>query len=527
LVEVRSERLDGRQRLGLVLGPLLFVLLLLVPFGERSEIHRCAAVGALMATWWITEAIPIAATSLLPLVLFPLLGVLSSADTAREFANDPIFLFIGGFILALAVERWGLHRRIALAIIGAVGDSPRRLVLGFMVAAALLSMWISNTATAMMMLPIGLSVTALAQRRSQPGQSVGIGAFCAAVMLAIAYGSSIGGTATLIGTPPNIVFQERFAAEFPHGPDITFFRWMQIGLPVAVVFFAVAYLVLTRLVFNLRGLRGFGGAEVLSEERESLGPMTRAERRVAVILATTALLWIWRSDVDTGLFVIPGWSTLLAKLPFMHLVNPETHKSLLHDATVAMAAAVLLFLVPAGDGTGRRLMNWETAERIPYGILFLFGGGFALAKGFQVSGLSAWLGHAFSESPLTRGSPLLLVAGVSTGVTFLTELTSNTATAQMILPLLSSLARLGADLNPLVLMVPATLSASFAFMLPVATPPNAIVFSSGQVRMMDMVRAGFILNLIGIALTVGMSYFLVRLVFHITPAPFPAAWLPG
>jgi sodium-dependent dicarboxylate transporter 2/3/5 len=481
----------------------LFAALMSVEFGAQPETHRLAAVAALMATWWITEAIPIPATALLPLVLFPFLGIMPSGATATEYANNSIMLFIGGFILALATERCGLHRRLALAIIAMIGESPRRLVLGFMVATAVLSVWISNTATAMMLLPIGLSVTALAHQRATDISRAGVTAFSAAVMLGIAYGASIGGVATLIGTPPNLVLQRIHRLEFPEAPEIVFAKWIQIGLPVSILFLLIAWVVLTCIVFNMRGMTGFGGADVIRQERASLGPMSRAEFRVAVVMTATALLWVFRADIDTGLFTVPGWSRLL----------PGTVSGMLHDATIAMLSAVLLFLVPNGDGTGRRLMDWKTAERIPYGIIFLFGGGFALAAGFKESGLSAWLGDVFAASPLAQGSPLLLVGGVASGMTFLTELTSNTATTNLILPVLAELARSKEGLDPLVIMIPATISASFAFMLPVATPPNMIVFGSGQVKMMDMVKAGLLLNLIGIVLVVGLVFGLVGIVF--------------
>jgi sodium-dependent dicarboxylate transporter 2/3/5 len=502
LSETATETLSARQRVGLVLGPALFALLMAADFGGQPETHRLAAVAALMATWWITEAIQIPATALLPLVLFPLLGIMDADDTARQYANSPIFLFVGGFILALATERWGLHRRIALGIIAAIGESPRRLVLGFMAATAALSMWISNTATTMMLLPIGLSVTALARRRAGD-DAEGVAPFSTALMLGIAYGASIGGVATLIGTPPNIVFQEIYAQEFPGAADINFFSWFQVGLPVSLIFFFIAWAVLLFLVFDMRGMRGFGGSEVIRRERAELGPMTRPEKGVAVVFALTALLWISRREIDLGITALPGWSNLL----------PEAVRPLLHDATVAMAAALVLFLLPAGDGTGRRLMNWETAERIPYGIIFLFGGGFALAAGFKASGLSLWLFQVFSESPLAHGSPVVLVGGIATGMTFLTELTSNTATTNLALPVLAELGRALPEVDPLTVMIPATVSASFAFMLPVATPPNMIVFGSGQVKMMDMVKAGLVLNLIGIVLVVTVVGTLIPVVF--------------
>lgn len=524
MAEPLIERRSAAARIGLWLGPLAAAALLAIPFGAQPETHRFAAVAVLMAVWWMTEAIPIAATALIPLVALPFLGILPSEDVAREYANDSIFLFLGGFIVALAVERWGLHRRMALGIVAAIGASPRRLVLGFMAATGFLSMGMSNTATAMLMFPIGMSIIALARQRVAPGEEPAAHTLGASLMLGIAYGASIGGVATLIGTPPNIVFQRIFAQEFPGGPDITFFNWLQLGLPVAVVFLLIGWVVLTRVAFRVGGVSTLGGAEVLRQERASLGPMSRAERRVAAVMAATALLWMTRSDMDLGFVKILGWGTLLARVPFMHVAAPETGKSLLHDATVAMLAAVSLFLIPAGDGSRRRLMDWPAAERMPYGVLLLFGGGFALARGFDVSGLSAWLGRMFAESPIASSSPLVIVAGVAGGMTFLTELTSNTATTQVALPILGSLSR-AVDLNPLVVMIPATLSASFAFMLPVATPPNAIVFGSGEVRMADMIRAGLILNLIGVALVISIVYPLTMVLFDVTPQPCPAAWL--
>lgn len=460
---------------------------------------RTLAVTVLMATWWMSNALPIPATSLVPLVLFPMLGVLPAGDVAANYANNIIFLFLGGFILALGVQRWGLHRRIALHIVIRVGTDPERMVLGFMLATAVLSMWISNTATALMMLPIALAV--VASLREIAGRS--LGGFGAALLLGVAYSASIGGLATPIGTPPNIAFLQIFGILYPEAPAISFGRWLITFLPLVILFLPIAWLVLTRVAYRLyRGSIG-ESREMLKRQLSDLGPPNRGERRMLVVFVATALLWVGRGDLALGPVTLPGWAGLIERA-----LGLTDFSAYLHDATVAMTMALLCFLVPGepdGEGRRRTLMDWETAVTLPWGILLLFGGGFAIAQGFKDSGLSTRLGEAFAAE-IQELHPLVMTAAVCLLLTFLTEVTSNTATTQVLLPVLAGTA--GAmGVNPLLIMIPATLSASCAFMLPIATPPNAIVFGSGELDMRDMVRAGVILNLIGVALITLVFYF--------------------
>jgi sodium-dependent dicarboxylate transporter 2/3/5 len=479
-----------------------------------------AAVTAWVACWWISVAIPIPATSLLPLVLFPLVGVMSIRAAAGPYANSNVFLFMGGFIVALGVQRWGLHRRIALHIVNVIGTGHATIVLGFMIATAFLSMWISNTATTMMMLPIGLAVVgALADLRGGETQRQHAG-FAPAIMLGIAYAASIGGVATPIGTPPNISFRGQFAQLFPDAPEISFGMWMLLYLPLVIVFLPIAWLLLTRVTCRVARQPIPAGRQVVREHLARLGAMRAPEIAMLVIFAATAVLWMTRK-----LPVGPtdyGWAALLERL--LAPADGGLHRfraALINDATVAVAMAILLFMIPAGrDDTGRRrnLMDWDTAVRLPWGILLLFGGGFSLAAALQASGLSAWLGEVCASCGIT--SPLLLVVGTCLLLTFLTEITSNTATTEVMLPIVAN-AGIALGANPLLLMLPATISASCAFMLPVATPPNAIVFGSGQVSMGRMARTGILLNLVGVILITLLTYFVAMPLLGISADSVP------
>ncbi len=500
---------DLRQKIGLILGPVAAVLIITLTDLQpgHPQVTLTAAVAVLMAVWWITEAIPIPATALLPVVLFPMLGIMKGKAVAPMYFNNIIFLFIGGFIMALAMQKWHLHRRIALKIILFIGLSPRRIILGFMAATAFLSMWISNTATAMMMLPIAMAI--VYKLKESLGEK-GIGKFAVGLLLGIAYAASIGGTATLIGTPPNLAFVRIFAISFPDAPQITFAEWFVFGLPFAVTFFVVCWLLL--IFMYARGTKTFSaGREVFRTEYARLGQIRYEEKIVLILFVVLSLLWLFRSPIELGAFTIPGWSMIMPSPDFID------------DGTVAMIIAVLLFIIPSKSKEGGRLMDWETATQLHWGIVILFGGGFALAGGFEESGLSAWLGqqlHVFSGFPV-----LLIVLIVCLMLTFLTELTSNTATTQMVLPILASLA-VAIEVNPLLLMIPATLSASCAFMLPVATPPNAIVFGSGEIRMPHMIRTGIWLNFIGAVVVTAFVYMLATAVFGIDLSSFPA-WAGG
>ncbi len=478
-----------RQKIGLVLGPALFLLFIFVIDLDPANpaVSRTAAAAVLVAVWWITEALPIPATSLLPLVLFPFLGVMKGKAVASNYMNSSIFLFMGGFLIALTIERWNLHRRIALTILKLLGDRPRRLILGFMIATAFLSMWISNTATTMMMLPIAIAV-AIKAEEGAPDPVFKV-RFPLALMLAIAYSASIGGIGTLIGTPPNLAFSRIFAISFPEAPPITFADWLLMSMPLVIVFLGVSWFLLVRVLVPVANQGFAGGKELIRKEYDSLGPISTPERRTAIVFAVVALLWITRSNIDLGSVTIPGWSNLLGL------------KGLVDDGTVAIGVGILLFIIPSGTGSGKFLLNWNTAVKLPWGILLLFGGGFALAKGFMVSGLSEWVGTRLSV--LADVSPVIMVAGTSALLTFLTELTSNTGTTEMILPVLAALS-VAVNIHPLLLMLPATISASCAFMLPVATPPNAIVFGSGRVPIAKMATVGIVLNLVGIVLVTSL-----------------------
>ncbi len=408
-------------------------------------------VTVLCAVWWMTEALPLAATALLPLAVFPLVGVLTPADVANAYGNAMILLFLGGFILSRGMEVSGAHLRIALHMMHLFGGSGRRLVFGFMAASAFLSMWISNTATVLMLLPVALAVVHGIENRQ----------LAVALLLAVAYGASIGGLGTPIGSPPNLVFLKVF--EETTGQAVGFVRWMSFGLPVVLVFLPLAAWWLSRHVRSLDRV-------ILPH----LGQWTAAERRVLTVFALTALGWITRTDP------FGGWSQ------WWNLPGAN-------DASVALLGALLLFILP--NGRGARLLDWESAVTLPWGMLVLFGGGIAIAKAFAASGLSEALGAAFAG--LTHLPVLLMVVLVAAMVTALTELNSNTATAVLLLPILAA-AALAMDVDPLLLMLPATLSASCAFMLPVATPPNAIVFGSGRVPIQTMVREGLVLNVLGL-----------------------------
>lgn len=471
-----------RERIGLALGGGLCALMLLLPApaGLQDPAWRTAAVGVLMATWWVTEAIPIPATALLPLVLFPLLGAGSIRIAAAPFANPVIYLFLGGFLLAAAMQRWGLPRRIALRSIGLFGARPRSIVAGIMASCAFLSMWVSNTATALMMLPIGVSLVELVPGDEDDPERR---RFATLLMLGIAYACTIGGMATLIGTPPNALLKG-FMYE-SYGVTIGFAEWMLVGLPIALIGLLLSYLLLSRVVFPIHLQELPGKGELVRLELAAIGRMGTAERRVAAVFALTALLWMARPLLEKR---IPG----------------------ITDEVIAMGSALALFLLPAGNEAGDRLLSWEDARRTPWGVLILFGGGLSLAAAVGRTGLSAWIGSGVGG--LSHWPLFLLTVVVIVAVILLTELTSNTATAATFLPVLGGVA-VGLGRDPLLLAVPAALAASGAFMLPVATPPNAIVYGSGSVTIHEMVRAGIGLNLLFAALITAATWTLVPLLF--------------
>ncbi len=461
--------------IGLILGPLLLLACILTdpPGGLSEKAWLTVGLAALMAVWWSTEAIPIPATSLLPILLIPLLDIDTLAKATAPYANPTIFLFLGGFLLGLAMQRWNLHKRIALATLLAVGNQPSRQIAGFMIATAFISMWVSNTATSIMMLPIGLSVIGLLIAGSEEKEGA---RFAVALLLGIAYSASVGGIATLIGTPPNALLAAFMRENYD--VQIGFGQWMLLGLPLSVGMLIFIWWSLTRGGFRLAGGDSRG---LLEKEMAALGPMSRAEKMVAVVFVLAAAAWIFQP--------------LLAD--YVDGVN---------DTSIAMAAAIALFLIPFDLHKRVFLMDWEQANKAPWGVLLLFGGGLSLAGVIGASGLAEWIASslgAFDALPL-----LAMIALVVTVIIFLTEITSNTATAAAFLPLLGALA-VAQGLSPEMLAIPAAVAASCAFMMPVATPPNAIVFGTGQLPIQAMIKAGFVLNLFGVLLVSLLCYGLV------------------
>jgi sodium-dependent dicarboxylate transporter 2/3/5 len=480
------------KRIGLVLGPTLFVLILLFfkPKGLSPQANAVLASTAWIAVWWITEAIPIAVTALLPIVLFPLSGGLDLSETTSAFGHKYVFLYLGGFMIAIAIEKWNLHKRIALNIINIIGSDIRKIILGFMLATAFLSMWISNTATSVMMLPIGIAI--IKQLKDNPNTIENENnIFGKALMLAIAYSASIGGVGTLIGTPPNLVLAG--VVSDIYGYEITFSQWFIFGFPISILLLFICWQYLTRFAFTFKQTEFPGGKQEIKRLLSALGKISYEEKIVAAVFAVTAFCWVTRS------FLLNGF------LPA------------LDDTIIAIFFGIILFLIPAKNKK-EQIINWEEAVKLPWGIILLFGGGMALAQGFQVSGLAAWI-----------GSQMTLFAGVTTiallflliaAVNFLTEITSNMATTAMLLPVLAPMA-ITVDIHPFILMVGAAVAASCAFMLPVATPPNAVVFGSGYLRIPDMVSKGIVMNIISIIIVTLFVYFVLPEVWGIVVDGFP------
>lgn len=504
-----SQRYTSKT-IGLILGPVLFGLILLFfhPTGLSVEANAVLASTAWIAVWWITEAIPIAVTSLLPIILFPLTGGLSLNQTTASFGHRYIFLYIGGFMLAIAIERWNLHRRIALTIIRFIGTNIKGIILGFMAATAFLSMWISNTATTVMMLPIGMAI--VSQLKDNPDTIENENrTFGKVLMLAIAYSASIGGVATLIGTPPNLVFAG--VIEETYGIEISFGQWIQFGLPVSLILLFICWKYLTEYAYRFEQQSFPGGRAEIQRQLQALGQISTEEKRVLAVFVGTALLWISRSPIQ--------------KFIQAQCASKEAYEQLMisriDDTIIAMMAGITLFLIPAAQEKRRPIIQWDEAVKLPWGVLLLFGGGLALAQGFKISGLAQWLGE---QMTLAEGiSTLLLLLLIVAAINFLTEITSNLATTSMMLPILVLLAQ-AIDVHPYLLTVGATVAASCAFMLPVATPPNAIVFGSGYLKIPDMVKAGIWLNIISIILLTIFAYTLLPMLWGFEPGAFPADW---
>ncbi|MEM7035326.1 MAG: SLC13 family permease [Bacteroidota bacterium] len=492
--------------LGLFGVALAIVAYVAVPGDAQPQAPAMAAVVTLMAVWWIFEVVPIPVTSLLPIVLFPLFGILPIEKTTVFFGKSTIFLFLGGFILALGLQKSGVHKRIALQIIRLIGGSPARLVLGFMVSAGFMSMWISNTATVMVMLPIALSV--LEQAKAMGADAKTIRNFALSIMLGIAYAADMGGMATFVGTAPNLVYRDVLTTIFPDAPEPGFVNWMAMGLPLAIVFVTGGWLLLTRVLFRIRVDNLMGGKGIIEENLRALGRIRRDEVAALAVFGLAAVLWVTRNDIDFGgAFTFTGWQSALG-----------LDKKMVNDAWVAIACASLLFMIPSGDRKGERLMTWDTAKDVPWGILLLFGGGFAIAGGFGASGLDKLVGEVFAS--MSFGSPVILVIVVCVVLTFLTEITSNTATTNLVLPILAQ-ASVALGVDPRVLMIPATLSASCAFMMPVASPTQAIVFGSGYVPIREMIRAGIWFNILGIILVTTIFFLVGTAVFGIEIGVMP------
>lgn len=481
------------QRIGFFLGPLLFVGALLYPVvigmpeGMDWPMVSVLAIAILMAVWWMTEAIPIPVTALIPIALFPALGVMRSQDATAPYANHLIYLFIGGFFMAAAMEKWNLHRRVALYTIRFVGISPGRVVLGFMVATAFLSMWVSNTATAMMMVPVGIAVAKqVIEVMQKEGKEVDMSnfRFGASLMLGIAYAASIGGVATLIGTPPNTVLAGVVAQEY--GQTITFAGWMALGLPLSMVFLLITWVVLTKIMLRPEIDVLPGGKELIDREIASLGPMTSQEATVLRVFGVVAFLWIFRGFFDDILSFFAITDTVL-----------NTVQGTIADATISIGGALVMFCIPVDFSKREFLLDWETAVKIPWGVVVLFGGGLSLAAGVGRVGLADWMTGQLAN---LGGLEMMLLVGIIVAFAiFLTEVTSNTATATLLIPLMGALA-ITIGLHPYALMIAAGVATSYAFMLPVATPPNAVVFGSGQITIAQMARVGIVLNLIGVVL---------------------------
>ncbi|MEG1649554.1 MAG: DASS family sodium-coupled anion symporter [Rikenellaceae bacterium] len=453
---------------GIILGLVVFTIIMLIPHPASISVTawRMIAVVLLIAIWWISEAINLCITALLPIILLPILGITPSSTVTLSYANEAIFLFMGGFMIALAMERSNLHKRFALHIIKIIGSSPARIILGFMIAVYILSMWVSNTATVLMVIPICLAI--IGELPQNPSDNKKYLPFTKVLLLSIAYGASIGGVGTLIGTPPNIIFAS-IASRTPN-MEITFAQWMIFAVPVTFGLLLLTWFLMVYILYPVRKMSLPMSSDFIQDQINSLGKMTTHEKRVMILFGCVAFLWIFR-----GIIPIPLFTNIIS------------------DTTIAIAGTIALFLVPTGTTKGEMLLDWQSASKLPWNILLLFGGGLALSEGFGTSGLSDYLVTVFESLKGLEWWVILLI--VITIVVFLTELMSNTATATLLIPIMISVAQ-ALNISPLMLVMPITMATSFAFMLPVATPPNAIVFGYNYLSIKDMVRSGFWLNII-------------------------------
>lgn len=477
-----------KKTLGLIAGPALFLYIL---FFFEAEGLNAPAKAVLASTlwislWWVTEAIPIEATSLLPIILFPLTGAVNIESTTAAYGNKIIFLFLGGFILASAMERWNLHKRIALKIILLIGTNPRKVILGFMIATGFISMWISNTAATLMMLPIAFAVVSQLSDFLAKKLNVSQFVFIKPLLLGVAYAASIGGIGTLVGTPTNAVFAGIVGNLYQI--EISFYQWFIYAMPFAAILLLLCWAYMTMIAYPIKKMTVPGIRDEIKRDYDQLGPIHAEEVAVLIVFIITAAAWISRTFLLEK--IIPG----------------------MDDSIIAIGASVTLFVLPSRSIKGARILDWETAVKLPWGILLLFGGGLAIAVGFSSTGLAAWIGNQLS---MLNGISLIVVMLLIVGlVNFLTEITSNVATATMILPIVASFS-MGIGVHPLIIMAPATIAASCAFMLPVATPPNAIVFGTGKIRIIDMVKTGFVLNIMSVIVATLYTYWLLPLLWNL------------
>lgn len=485
-MEEKKDRSSWGKAFAMLGGPLLFMLIL---FGNPLHLdplaNKVLAVASLMIFWWISEAMPMPVVALIPLVLFPLMGISKISETAVPYSNEVIFLFMGGFMIGLGIEKWSLHKRIALSIVQFTGTGGNRIILGFIFATGFISMWLSNTATTMMMYPIAMSVIAVVHGRN--GHDPKVRNFALCIMLSIAYASNFGGIATIIGTPPNVAYASFISKKFEY--DISFFSWMFVCLPVTILLLLSLQVVLTRMFPN--GLKNDTSMHALvKQELAALGPMSVPEKRVMYIFLTTAFLWIFRD-----------------------LINKQDLFRL-DDNMIAVFGAILMFIVPAGsiEKPSLRILEWSDTSKMAWGILLLFGGGIALANALEKAGLIGMLGNWLAG--FSGGSLILLILAVATLSIFISEVMSNVAQVIVFAPVVTGIAE-AIHIDPLLLGIPMTLAASCASMMPMGTPPNAIVFSSGHIKLKEMLKAGFVMNLVSIVLIVGATYFLLPLVMSL------------
>jgi solute carrier family 13 (sodium-dependent dicarboxylate transporter), member 2/3/5 len=493
------------KRFGILGGFLVFFLIALLPLDPVTvpvPARLAAAVTGLMLAWWITEAIPIYATALVPLVLFPVLGILSPQDAAVSYADQTVFLFMGGFLIAAAMMRWNLHRRIALNVISRAGSGTRTLLLGFMIATAFISMWISNTATAMMMIPIALALVSTLMPEAlsgNNGEEGGRREFATCLLLGVGYAATIGGMATLIGTPPNGILVAQLSSIFPAAPGIDFFSWMIFAVPFMVLFLLIAWFWLSSVMYRHLPHEIPGSRDLIVRELDDLGPLTPGEKWTLLVFLSVAVAWICRTPKVIGPLALPGITTFIPGVT---------------DATIAIGGALVLFLLPVDAGKGVFTLTWESARGIPWGVLILFGGGICLSAGIIASGLADLIAGSFI---LLKAYPLfVIILLITLFITFLNEVVSNTAMASIMVPLVA-ISSVSMGINPMMLMIPVALASSLGFMLPVGTPPNTIAYSTGYISTREMARAGFALNVIGCILITLFMAFVIPAILGISP----------